>query len=54
MRDFLWEGVNEGKCSYLVSWEIVWRSIKLGKLEIDNLRIRNKALLAKWLWQFIL
>ena len=26
----------------------------ISKLEIDNLRIRNRALLAKWLWCFSL
>lgn len=29
MRDFLWEGVDEGKGSHLVSWEVVGHSMNL-------------------------
>lgn len=52
--DFLWEGVDEGRGSHLVSWEAVSHLINQGGLKIGNLRIRNRALLAKWLWCFAL
>ena len=54
MKDFLWEGVNEGYGSHLVSWEVAGCTVNQEGLEIDNLRIRNRALLAKWLWRFSL
>lgn len=53
MRDFLWEG-DEGKGSHLVSWVVVGRPVDQGGLEMGNLRLRNKALLDKWLWCFAL
>lgn len=52
MRDFLWEWVDEGHNSHLVSWEVVQRSVSQGGLEIGNLRIRNRGMMAKWLWRF--
>lgn len=54
MREFLWEGMDEGKRSYLVSWQVNGCPVKEGGFEIGNLRMCNKALLAKWLWRFVL
>ena len=42
------------KESHLVSWQIVGHSMNQGGLEIGNLRLHNKALLANWLWHFAL
>ena len=47
MRDFLWEGVDEGRGFHLVGWEV-----KKGGLELENQTVHNKILLAKWLWCF--
>ncbi|KAM0963163.1 hypothetical protein ACFX2A_022668 [Malus domestica] len=52
MKGFLWEGVEEGKKNNLVKWEIVIKSKEEGGLGVGNLRNRNEALLAKWLWRF--
>lgn len=52
MRNLLWEGEGEGKGLHLVRWELIERSVASGRVEIGNLRFHNKALLAKWLWQF--
>ena len=54
MRDFLWEGVDKGHGSHLVSWEVVGCSINQQGLEIAILRIHNRALLARWLQRFSL
>ncbi|KAI5330685.1 hypothetical protein L3X38_020811 [Prunus dulcis] len=52
MRNFLWEGLEEGKDSHLVRWERVTKSKEEGGLGIGSLRERNEALRAKWLWRF--
>ncbi|KAM1060262.1 hypothetical protein TB1_024191 [Malus domestica] len=52
MKGFLWEGVEEGKKFHLVKWEKVCKSKEEGGLGLGNLRNRNAALLAKWLWRF--
>ena len=50
MRDFLWERVDKRKSTHLINLEVVCRLLNLG-LSIGNVRVRNKALLAKWLKQ---
>ncbi|KAM2004953.1 hypothetical protein FF1_000090 [Malus domestica] len=52
MNGFLWEGVGEGKKFHLVKWGDVCKSKEDGGLGLGNLRFRNVALLAKWLWRF--
>ncbi|CAB4278922.1 unnamed protein product [Prunus armeniaca] len=52
MRNFLWEGVEEGRKDHLVNWEVVSLPKENGGLGIGNLRKRNEALLGKWLWRF--
>lgn len=54
MRDFLWEGMDEGNCkgSYLIRWELIKNSLALGSPKIGNLTTSNKALLVKLLWRF--
>lgn len=51
---FLWEEVEGGKGSHLVRWEVIEKSVYFERLEIESLRTRNKALLAKWLLHFTL
>lgn len=36
----------------MIRWEVIKRSVSLRGMDIGNLRIRNKALLAKWLGHF--
>ncbi|KAH9734302.1 reverse transcriptase domain-containing protein [Citrus sinensis] len=52
MRDFLWEGIGEGKKDHLVSWRVVSQPQSKGGLGLGNIINRNKALLGKWLWRF--
>lgn len=51
MRDFLWEEVDEVKVKarILLDGEVIERLVALWGLDIWNLRVCNKALLAKWL-----
>ncbi|EXB23112.1 Electron transfer flavoprotein-ubiquinone oxidoreductase [Morus notabilis] len=52
MRDFFWEGFSDDSSTDLVAWEQVCKPKELGGLGIGNIRKRNEALLAKWLWRF--
>ncbi|EXB99413.1 hypothetical protein L484_016389 [Morus notabilis] len=52
MRDFFWEGFSEDSATHLVAWNEVSRPKEVGGLGIGNMRKRNQALLAKWLWRF--
>ncbi|KAM2375829.1 hypothetical protein ACFXTH_044543 [Malus domestica] len=52
MKGFLWEGVEEGKKTHLVRWELVTKNKEERGLGVGNLRNQNEALLAKWLWRF--
>ncbi|CAL5398240.1 unnamed protein product [Camellia sinensis] len=52
MRDFLWEGCDEGFRFHLVKWEVVSLPRNKGGLAIGNVVARNIALLSKWLWRF--
>lgn len=54
MRDFLWEGVDKGRGAHLVSWETMGKPMGVGKMELGNLKLKNKAMLAKWSWHFSL
>ena len=55
MRDFSWEGVEAVRRSHLVAiWEVMGCSVNHGGLEIGNIKICNRVLLAKWLWCFSL
>lgn len=48
MRTFFWEGNKGGKLNHLVKWEFVTRSQNDGGLGLGNLKVKNLALLAKW------
>lgn len=43
--------MDEGKMSHLISWEAVGKLVNRGGLELGNIKVRNKALLAKRCWQ---
>lgn len=42
-KDFMWEGVEEGKKAHLVNWEIIGKPVHLRGLELGNLRGQNRA-----------
>ena len=51
-RNFLW-GASEDVFKYpLVAWDKVCLPVVCGGLGIQRVRLFNKALLGKWLWQF--
>ena len=51
---FLWHGGNSTRRKYsLVSWRIVCKSKDQGGLGVLDLKLRNKALLAKWWYRFL-
>ena len=52
LREFLWSGTGEGKKDHLLSWEVVCRPKKQGRLGFRKISLRNCALLGKWLWRF--
>ena len=51
-RDFLWDGIGEGKKFHLVNWNQVCQPLKSGGLGFQNLRLFNRALLGKWFWRY--
>ena len=53
-RNFLWGDTIERKKLHLIKWEIISRPKDEGGLGIKNSKCRNKALLAKRAWDFIL
>lgn len=53
-QNLLCEGLDGEGGSHLVSWEVVVKPVDLGGLGIGSLRLRNEALLAKWLWHFFM
>lgn len=46
IRDFLWEGVDEGSVTS-ANRDTISRPLEVEGLGIGNLRLRNEALLAK-------
>ena len=51
-RKFLWTGKHEGRFSALVKWEVVKRPKAKGGLGVDDLILKNAALLFKWCWRY--
>ena len=51
-RNFLWNGTAEKRKMHLVDWKSICSPKKLGGLGIADLKIKNRALLNKWLWRF--
>lgn len=54
MRHFLWNGTDTKRGQNLVRWEKIIRPIEEGGLGITNIKDKNKALLAKWIWRYLL
>lgn len=46
-------GLLGDSSTHLVGWEQVCKPKELGGLGIGNIRKRNEAMLAKWLWRFL-
>jgi len=51
-RKFLWNGENEGRFSPLVKWEVVMKQKSARGLGVDDITVKNAALLFKWWWRF--
>lgn len=51
-KDFLSGAENGERRFHLVSWKRVCKPLEAGGLGIRDLKIMNRALLAKWLWRF--
>jgi len=51
-RRFLWSGKHGGRYSALVRWEVVQRPKVKGGLGVDDLLLKNAALLFKWWWRY--
>ncbi|KAH1074704.1 hypothetical protein J1N35_027032 [Gossypium stocksii] len=49
-RNFLWRGVDGKRRMMKVSWKQICRSKEKGGARVVNFGIKNKALLAKWIW----
>lgn len=47
--DFFWEGVYEGESAHFVRWVMVEKTLTLGGLDLENLRVCNGTLFAKLL-----
>ncbi|XP_026384734.1 uncharacterized protein LOC113280306 [Papaver somniferum] len=52
MRNFLWGATSDKRKIIWVAWERACIPKETGGLGIRNLRLTNKALLAKWSWRF--
>jgi hypothetical protein len=52
-RDFLWGGIGEKFKYHMISWSKIYFSIFEGGLEVQNLKMFNRALLGKWLWRYV-
>jgi hypothetical protein len=50
-RRFLWCGFIEARKISKVSWHVVVRDMKRGRLGVGSIEGKNKALLFKWLWR---
>jgi len=51
-RQFLWTGQNAGRFNALVKWKIVQQPKVKGGLGVDDLILKNAALLFKWWWRY--
>lgn len=50
-RNFLWEGQGEKGRMHLLKWNEVVKPKGAGGLDLGDLRLKNLALLEKWLWR---
>ena len=51
-KDFLWSGCAENRKIYLVKWDLICKDKDSSGLGIIDLRLKNKALLNKWIWWY--
>lgn len=51
-RDFFWSGDGNKKGLPLKKQETIQKPKRLGGLRVDNMLIKNVALLFKWWWKF--
>ncbi|XP_039058529.1 uncharacterized protein LOC120202126 [Hibiscus syriacus] len=52
MANFLWGSSAEKKKFHWINWNDVCKNKELGGLIISDLKLRNRALLGKWVWKF--
>lgn len=50
-RDFYWESTQMDGGMHNITWKTTQLPQLMGSLEIGNLKHRNKAPLAKWIWR---
>lgn len=51
-REFFWNGTGSRKGLPLIKWEIIQKPKKMGVLGVDDIIVKNAALLFKWWWRF--
>ncbi|XP_073066025.1 uncharacterized protein [Primulina eburnea] len=51
MRNFLWDGADGETHNHVVNWNQVCKPRDRGGLGLENIRLRNRALLGKWWWR---
>lgn len=51
-RILMEKGLDESRAVFLVDWELVDKLFSLARLELSNLGVCNRALLAQILWWF--
>ncbi|OMO71257.1 reverse transcriptase [Corchorus capsularis] len=51
-RKFLWNGAMDSRKMHLVDWNTICNPKEMGGLGIVDLKLKNRALLNKWLWRF--
>lgn len=54
MRDYLWEGFDEGDGSHLLGRDIVSKPKSKERPGIGNIDKKKLELLGKWLWRLLL
>ena len=48
---FFWQGDELKSKNQLAKWDIICRPNDQGGLGIENLEVKNRCLLSKWLWK---
>ncbi|XVF73335.1 hypothetical protein PTKIN_Ptkin12aG0193100 [Pterospermum kingtungense] len=51
-RRFLWGKVNDNRKIHWVAWESICQPKRFGGLDIVDLKLKNRALLNKWVWRY--